>query len=1859
MKAAKFITFCLALLILSSCGTEDKKRQIPTSKENLSAEAGMLPIDKGFTRYIAGYTSGIVSANSVIEIRFTPEFAARADGKTPPSLFTFDPAIKGKTEWTDETTLVFRPAKLLEPGKTFSGSLNLGKLAEVEGRLKDFPFAFRTLKKNFLISAGALGCTPSDPDKYVLYGEMTASDYIPSPEAESFLKARAGRKQLPVIWDHTDALVHKFTVTGIERTDKEQKVELEWDGSPGDVRQKGSLSVRIPPSGEFSILDFLVIPGEGPRIDVVFSDPLDAAQELDGLIWFNPENEVNISISSNIISIFPVSQLLGDAELNIESSVRNTTGGTLSSSSVKKFDFTPVPPSLALTGQGVIMPSSQNLIFPFKAANLRAVDLKIIRIFENNLPYFLQENDITAGYSIKRFGKPVYSGRIDLVKTPESANSTWNLYTIDLDDYIDVEPGILYKVELGMRKSYSLLPCSGDGGDNKYEKLLQESEEKSRELWDDPDNYYEDIDEYLYYSLGFDWNDRNDPCKDAYYSPDKKVSRNILASNFGMMAKKGADNNLHVIINDLLTALPLNEVTVDVYDYQNQLIKSGITGQEGAVTIYCERNPFLIIARKDQDRNYLKINDGSALSLSSFDVSGTKPEKGIKTFIYGERDVWRPGDSIFLSLFIKDLTNNLPADHPVQFELINPLEQKVDNQILRPGGNNLIVVRTKTDQDALTGNYTARFRIGGATFDKRIRVETIKPNRLKIDLQFNREILGGSKGASPGTLNVRWLSGAVAGNLGTTVEYLLKHTGTEFEKFSQYTFDDPSFEFYSESVRILDTRLDEKGNASFSFDPGKEINAPGMLNAVFTAKVSEKGGDESITQSSYRYAPYPVFAGINLPALKGKDRMLYTDESNEIKLVTVDEKGNPVSSEVELTIYKINYRWWWESDRENLAYYISNNIYKPVISQTVKTDGGQGTTAFRINKNEWGRYLIRATVPGGHSTGKIILVEWPWEYGIKGNAEGATLLSVSTDKEKYYPGDEIRISFPAPENARAIITLENSTGVLEEIRAVTTGINSEVKFRARPEMAPNVYAYVTIIQPHAQTVNDMPVRLYGLVPVLVEDRDSRLSPQISMPDELRSQKEFEIRISEAAKRPMNYTLAIVDEGLLDITGFKTPDPWNYFYSREALGVQTWDIYDLVIGAFGGTLERIFAIGGDETVIDRAANKAQRFTPVVKFLGPFTLAQGKSAIHRVTLPNYTGSVRAMVIAGSDKAFGAFSKSVPVKDPLMILATAPRVISPGENVILPVTLFVQQQNITSVTLSAEGNDLVSFDKDIINVPISEQGETDTGFSFTAGEKTGVAKIKITASGGGEKASYDMEIDVRSPNPAESRSGLKILNPRERWETSFNTFGMPGSNSATLEASSLPAVNLESRTEYLLYYPHGCSEQIISAAFPRIWLKDLAPDNSAVAQNAPVNIKEAINKLMQRQMNDGGIALWPGANQPDNWVTSYAGHFLYEAERAGYIVPSGLKQNWISYQKRKAQDWKYDIKFKQTANDQAYRLFTLALAGQPERGAMNRLRESDALPQLSKWLLAAAYATSGRTEVAGELLDMRNVGTEPEYQDYYYGSQLRDKAVILYTLTILGEEAQALPLLRSVSESLNSDSWFSTQSLAWALFAYMKYAALLPGDRNGPYSFELTLNGEGSEINANSNQIWSKNLKINEGKNSLIVENRSDKPVYLNLVNKGIPLMSDVLKEEKGITMKIEYINMQLEAIDQKTLEQGTDFMMAVKVTNNTFSGVENIALTQMVPSGWEIQNTRLYEANYGIKENSYDYRDIRDDRVNTYFSLGRGESKTFVLVLNAAYKGEFYHPSVWCEAMYQENCYSRHPGYKVRVTDQKVE
>ncbi|MCU0457250.1 MAG: hypothetical protein MUE74_13205, partial [Bacteroidales bacterium] len=522
MKAANYFLVVLCLILTVSCGHEDKKARKSQQAEGIKpVTPSIIAIDKGFSQYIAGYTSGVVPVNSIIEIIFTSDFAAKADKQATAGIFSFTPAIKGKTEWLNDNTLVFRPAKLLESGQTYTGELDLSKLAAVDERLRIFPLRLQTLKKDFSITTGTLESSKEAENTYTLRGELAASDFIEASEVETWLSAKLDKSNLPVKWDHSENLIHKFSVEGITRAAKQQELVLEWDGLKHGVNQKGTRSINIPVAGEFIVMDVKTQLGENQKIEIFFSDPPDPSQELEGLVYLMPSGNATTSIENNIVTVIPQASLNQQVTLNVEQAVRNSKGKTLTSGFTVNLNLKSVNPAIQLIGKGVIMPASQNLIFPFTSAGLRAVDLTIIKIFEDNLPWFLQQFNMNGGYNMKRFGRPVYRGKIDLLPSTATGPGTWKLFTIDINDYIDVEPGVLYKVKLGMRRSYATIDCPLTDEDRIYEDMLNSAEEKSYELWDNPDIYYDDVDNETYYSMDFDWRDRDDPCKGAYYRPDR------------------------------------------------------------------------------------------------------------------------------------------------------------------------------------------------------------------------------------------------------------------------------------------------------------------------------------------------------------------------------------------------------------------------------------------------------------------------------------------------------------------------------------------------------------------------------------------------------------------------------------------------------------------------------------------------------------------------------------------------------------------------------------------------------------------------------------------------------------------------------------------------------------------------------------------------------------------------------------------------------------------------------------------------------------------------------------------------------------------------------------------------------------------------------------------------------------------------------------------------------------------------------------------------------------------------------------------------------------------------------------------
>ena len=1835
-----------------------------------------------YAPYVNAYTGGVISQNSTIRIELThdqPMVDLNSELKNNP--FSFSPSLKGKAYWVSNNTIEFVPEEgTLKPGTLYEGTFQLGDFIEVDKKLKEFNFSFRVQERNFTLQLESLPITATQPDEINIKGEIRFSDVVKKEEVEKMLTASDGKKSYPVEVTATDNLTrYQFNIRQIPREADDYPLTITANGNPAGIDRKQSEEVLIPAKDCFRFMSAERIEQPENGIEIVFSAPLSTTQDLKGLIEIPEVSSSIFQISENRVFIYFEANTQNKLTLNIHEGVKDSQGKALGTSHTISFSEVSLKPQVEMSTSAAILPDSKSLIIPFRAVNLYAVDLSVIRVFENNVLMFMQTNSLASANELRRSGRLVYKKTLWLAKDASKDIHHWGDYSIDLAGLIHQEPGAIYRVILSFRQEYSAYPCGGNenqdmkfADSNTSDGLIKVSgsvlSEEDEAIWNTPEAYY-------YYNGGtmdwsvYRWTERDNPCHPSYYmNSDRIAACNVFASNLGMIVKRNSLNKLWIAVSNILDTKPIGKAQVTAYNFQLQPIGKGETNGDGFVEITPKGVPFIIVAESEKQKAYVRVVDGEEQSVSRFDVGGKDIQKGLKGFIYGERGVWRPGDTLHISFILEDREKRIPDKHPVALEIYNPRGQFYTKMISTQGMNGFYTFDVATQATDPTGLWNAYIKVGGTTFHKGLRIETIKPNRLKINLALPKVLQATDKDIYA-PLTSTWLTGATASKLKAKIEMSLSKVNTQFKNYGQYIFNNPATNFTTIKTDVFDGTLDAEGKASVTLKVPTATEAPGMLNATFTTRVFEPGGDASIYTQTIPFSPFTSYVGINLNQPKGK--YIETDKDHVFDIVTVNTQGQLVNrTNLEYKIYRIGWSWWWENSGESFGTYINNSSITPVASGNLQTRGGKASFKFRVDYPSWGRYLVYVKdKESGHATGGTVYIDWPEWRGrsSKTDPSGIKMLAFSLNKDSYEIGETATAIIPAAAGGRALVSIENGSTVLrQEWIEVSNGGDTKYTFKITPEMTPNVYLHISLLQPHAQTVNDLPIRMYGVVPVFVTNSQTVLQPQIQMPEVLRPETNFNVTVSEKSGKPMTYTLAIVDDGLLDLTNFKTPDPWNDFYSREALGIRTWDMYDNVLGASSGSYSSLFSTGGDAT-LKPADAKANRFKPVVKFIGPFYLGKGKSQTHTLKLPMYVGSVRAMVVAGQDGAYGNAEKTAFVRTPLMMLSTLPRVLSIQEEITVPVNIFAMENQVKNVTVSLQvsggGVQIVGANQQ--SLKFTQPGDQLVFFTLKTGSKTGKATIHLTANGGGQQTKETIEIDVRNPNPVVTLRNSQWIEAGQSKELSYNLSSSSTNNQIKLEVSRIPSVDISRRFDFLYNYQHHCTEQLTSKALPLLFVAQFKTIDKTEAEKIKTNVQEAIRQIYGRQLPNGGFVYWPGNAVADEWISSYAGMFLTLAQEKGYAVHANVLNKWKRFQRAAAQNWRMPQEASgwqqwQSELQQAFRLYTLALAGVPEYGAMNRMKEQTGLSIQAKWRLAAAYALTGKMKPAEELVYNVETTVNPySSMNQIYGSSDRDEAMILETLILMNRERDALQQAKVVSKNLSQEDWFSTQSTAFALMAMGRLAEKL----SGTLDFVWSWNDKQQPAVKSAKAVFEKEIATTPKSGTVSVKNQGKGALSVDLItrtqllNDTLPAISDNLR------MDIRYANLNGTPLSVNDIIQGTDFMAITSISNiSGTSDYTNLALTHIIPSGWEIYNERMVAPKTenvaadgsGQSVSKYSYQDIRDDRVLTYFNLRRGETKVFTVRLQATYAGNFILPAVQCEAMYDVNVQARSKAGRTTVS-----
>ena len=1768
------------------------------------APKGAETLDPAFANYISAYTGGIVNEGTAVRV----ELAAPVPmDKQVSGLFQFKPRLEGSERWLSPTVVEFVP-DALKDGTVYEGSFEVGKVADVrEAQCRVFPFRIQAAPKTATLSLDGITIR----NDAVLEGSIRLS--VPAPKEDIVLTVEPATN----VTLTGEGTRYRFETAGITRTnvDTPVKISLNVNG----FRETEPLKTVVPGAGAFKVIDARIIRDGNPRAEVRFSEPLAATASREGLIELSGVVRQTVDIKDNVARVYFEASPREDISLSVSHGVKSAAGDALPEDFHTRFPAADPVPAVEIPLEGNILPDESNLILPFRAVNLSAVDLRIIKIYEDNVLLFLQENDLDGASELRRAGRLVYSRQIPLTGDATRDLHTWNDFSVDLSGLFKQEPGAIYRIRLSFRKEYSLY-----GGKPAPQMLPVQSGEPSEEenaTWDIQNSYW--WENFIDWDA-YEWDDQDNPETPTFYMEAERFPVvNLLSSNLGLLAQYADGNTLWAAVTELADAKPSAGVELEAYDYQLQRIGTGKTDGKGLAEIKVSRKPFVLLARKGKTTGYLRLADGYEKSLSRFDVGGQTIKKGLKGFVYGERGVWRPGDTLHVTMILADKMQRIPEGHPASLELYTP-EGQFYTRMMSTGKDGFYTFPVATSPEDPTGWWNAYIKVGGSSFHKSLHIETIKPNRLKVNLDLPGDFLqGGTR--TTARISSAWLTGVPASGLRASATMTLSKGAASFPGFEGYVFRNPASTFEASEYTLFQTTLAGDGSAETAFNLPGAKDAPGLLQAFIVSSVLESGGDESFTTQTIPFSPFPAYVGVKLPTGD-----LETDKDHTVQVAVVDAAGKRLPGRKLLySVFKMEWSWWWENDPYSIQSYVSGRAGKPVAYGALTSGTQDVTFNLRASEAEWGRYLILVRdVDGGHISGQTVILDWPAWKGRAGrnDPDAVTMLTFSADKESYRAGEKATVYIPAAEGGQALVSLENGSGVISRQWVATSADkDTPFSFTVEPDMAPNFYVHITLVQPYRNTANDLPLRLYGVKRLKVENPGSHLEPVIKVADTVAPEEKFSIQISEKSGKPMTYTLAVVDEGLLDLTNFKTPSPWDAMYQTEALNVKTWDLYDQVVGAYAGRFSPMLSIGGDEENV-RVGRKDNRFNPVVKFLGPFTLNKGTQK-HDIQLPMYVGSLRVMVVAGHDGAYGNASRTVTVKSPLMVLTSLPRQVCTGEDIVLPVNVFALDDQIKEAQVTVKVDGALSLDGTATaTARFDKAGDTVVRFALKANGE-GPAEVTVTASSGSRKAYETVDIQVVNPNP-------ETITVRQEKLAAGATVNFDAGAGSTLELAGFPAVDAAGLFRTMKNYPYNCTEQISARGLTLLHL--LAQLSEADSEEARTIIPGLIHQLYARQRSDGGFAYWNGANYSDSWASSMAGQFLVEAAAAGFEVQNDVVGNWKRFQNNLSQAYRLAGTAAFSQLDECYRLYTLAVAGAPLNASMNRLKESGALDSRAEWMLAAAYAVAGKTKQSKELM-AKECNGEYGPADFTYGSGLRDKTVVLQALALNNDIGQALPVALEVAESINKGR-YSTQEAAFAAMAMDRLFAKV-----GSQAVKATVGGQ--EV------VSAKSVYAQPVSGKVAVKNTADDFLYATLTTVAkAPAGTPVPASANGLKLTVSYKDANGQALKADAIPQGTEFTVLVQVSNPTPTDHRSLALSERIPSGWEILNDRMR----GGADTGADYRDIRDDRCDWFFDLAHGATKTFSLKVRAAYEGSYTLPSITCSAMYNPHVAAATASGKTAVT-----
>ncbi len=1730
-------------------------------------------------------------------LAFDRPIAGAREGASPAAdPAAIEPAAPGKWTWVSPYMLRFEPkdgfTQAVQYTLTLKPEAFLAKPQVLEGG-QTLTAAYGTFEVVRLTAH--LEPAPEGKAMVVVRGEAAFNRSVdPKALADHIQLVDPGQMDgKPVAVSLTTSYPSKkieFVSDPVEKTPKQRDVKVVI--SPGFKPEKGDISlakeaVAVVPvvlDPHLRVKEVKAASEEGSStIRIALSTPVEPDEETAGRITIDPEVESELSADGGELVLSGPFEPGRNYAIALEKGLTAADGAVLDQTFSRTVHIPDLEPSVDFQDQGVFLSRNGYKNMAVKSVNTNAANLSIDRIYLNNLfPLFSTEYSAFED----EFGGEVINSSLgdriynDRIPLPYKSNSV-QVTPVNLEKYVQGQTPGLYRVALTVP--------------GKFE--------------------------------GF--------------------QRFVLITDIGIVAKHGLDDFL-VWAASYTNLAPIAGATVRILSYQNQELASGVTDGQGlfrakiSPQLMADKRPYLIVVEKGNDTSFL-LYDRFRVDTTGLDVSGAViPASGYTAFLYGERDIYRPGETLEGAAIVRDTRLGVPPSMPVTIRLSDPQGRKLGEQAAVTGAEGLVTLRQALPAQSLTGAYALEVSTGETVIGQyHFQVEEFVPDRIHVDVAADAAVAGPGE-SLPFTVSGRYLFGAPAADLPVEARARLVKAPFAPKGFEAYSFGDPERSFEDQEILQETGSLDGEGKASFEASLPDGLSPPAALEAIFTARVRE-GGGRGVTGLArmpvHVYSAYPGLKRLKSDAATPGKSMTF-----DFVLVAPDGSLSQEGGELTATLYRDAWQTVLRKGPDGSFKYESVRDAKTLETKSV--DAAKGKGSFTFTPPSFGSYRV---VLADAASGASCQLEFyaggfgysPWAV------ENPARLELKPDKKDYASGETARFQVRAPFGGKLLVAVEGS-GVHDVQIVNLSGNTGDIAIPVKPEYMPGVYVTATLVRKASDVAPGSPSRAYGAAPMFVDRVSGKLPVAVAAPAEMRPDGKLAVEVS--APPGSLVTVAAVDEGILQLVAQKTPDPFAFFYAKRQLQVETFDTFSMLLPEVPPLMGKALAGGGE--ALEDLSNFVRSQSPAVRTVafwsGPVTVGPTGKAQVAFDIPAFQGQVRLMAAGISGRRFAGAEAKTLVKSPLVLLPSFPRFLSFDDVAQIPVTVRNEtgKDGAFSVSLTATGP--VVVEKPRQTVTLAKGATATVSFTVTAGKSEDVAAFTVEAAGNGESSRDTAHVPVRSPLPARTsvRSGAMETASLTVPELASDEF-LPGTARRDVTVGRFPLIRFTGNLKALLAYPYGCIEQTVSRAFPLLYFADLAKalDPAAFELLTPqAMVQSGIRRIVGMQLYNGGFSMWPGGSDPQAWMSLYAAHFLVEAGLAGYAVDKDVLSQALSFTGETGRG--ADLNKPEGLKLAAYALYVLAKAGRADIGAMDNLRDAKAkaLPANARGLLGAAYAAVGNTRAAEMLASGPAPNGEPKSDTGgTLDSTLRDKALYLSALLDAAPSDPRLgSLATEVGRLLEGEAYPSTQENAFALLALGKFYARQKA--KAPFSGTLHA-GSGLLSDFSSDKVLSLRGISQAGDLRLEIDKGfAAGACYYSVRTRGIPAPGAYAPQSAGLEVSRQYLTRDGQPLAGDAAPQGA--LVAVRFSVRSTSGpIANMVLENLLPAGLEVENPRLSttEKLPWMESESDDsaapaYLDLRDDRVLLFTDLPDDKWHHYYALLRAVTPGTFTLPPPQAEAMY---------------------